>query len=518
MKRVHLYFVAICAFIALSGALLYSALRTKSVNIESFTSLQRLPEIKPDYTNTVIPPNIAPLNFMIQNNAAEYLVKICSVNGRPIEIYTRTGKVKIPIRKWRSLLNNNRGQKLFFDVYAKSPNGSWSRYEPIVNTVANEEIDPYIAYRLINPIYNTSSDVGVYQRNLENYDQSAILHGKSYKNGCVNCHTFLNYDPDTLLLGIRGGYGNSTLMVKDDKINKIGTKFGHTSWHPSGRLISYSIYDVRQFFHTARKEIRDVIEVNSGLAYYSLEAKLTSTVAAISDKNQLETHPTWSPDGKYLYFVSAPMLWSTFKVPPPHYDEVQYSLMRISYDVNTDTWGELETVLSAEQTGLSIIFPKVSPDGRFIIVSMCQYSCFSLFQSNSDLYIIDLNTGNYEKLQCNSEFCESWHCWSRNNRWIVFSTMRPSGLFTRLYFSYIDKNGKASKAFILPQKDPQFYDSYSKIYNVPEFISGPVKASYKDLARTVRSPAKTNVVSPFTGATPKAPGQAVSEPWKQSRE
>ena len=75
--------------------------------IKDHTTFSQAPRIQPDYTNTVIPPNIAPLNFMIQNDAAGYLVKIHSANGQPIEIYTRTGKVEIPIRKWRSLLDSS---------------------------------------------------------------------------------------------------------------------------------------------------------------------------------------------------------------------------------------------------------------------------------------------------------------------------------------------------------------------------------------------------------------------------
>ena len=70
---------------------------------------------------------------------------------------------------------------------------------------------------------------------------------------------------------------------------------------------------------------------------------------------------------------------------------------------------------------------------------------------------------------------ESFHDWSSNSHWFVFSSRRGDGLYTRLYLASIDDNGKISKPFLLPQKDPFFYDKSLFSYNVPEFISSEVK-------------------------------------------
>ena len=120
----------------------------------------------------------------------------------------------------------------------------------------------------------------------------------------------------------------------------------------------------------------------------------------------------------------------------------------------TGQWGHAETVLSAEQTGLSILLPRVSPDGRFLLFCMCRYGCFPVYQPSSDLYMMDLATGRYSRLAINSEYSESWHSWSSNSRWIAFSSKRQGGLFTRTYLSYVDDDGTAYKPFVLPQRDP----------------------------------------------------------------
>jgi len=321
-----------------------------------------------------------------------------------------------------------------------------------------------------------------------------------------------------MFVGMRSArYSSCALLVQDDKTTKLSAKFGHTTWHPSGRVAAYSIYDVHQFFHCRRDEVRNVVELDSSLAYYSLDRRKVQTTPAIADIDRLETHPCWGPEGRWLYFASGPVLWQDrHKIPPDHYDQLQYDIMRIPYDVETDQWGELETVLSAKQTGLSILQPRVSPDGRFLLVTMCGYSCFALFQPDSDLYLMDLKTGAYRQLdQLNSDQAESWHCFSSNSRWIVFSSKRPEGLFTRVYFSYMDRAGHVHKPFILPQKDPTFYDSSFMIYNVPELITGPITISRTSLAHGARSSEKLDVGTVITGATPQAdtykPGSSLRE-------
>ena len=511
-----IYILLLCFCIAIGARYVFFSLVTKNLEIKNYTDISSPANITPDYSNTVIPPNIAPLNFIIQEPGTQYFVNIRSEQGNEIKVLSKKSKIIIPQKKWSKLLKQNSGSELIFDIYIKNNDDKWDRYPSIKNTIAKESIDPYLVYRFMTPSSYHPKKMNIHQRNLENYDETIVLDSQSYGDGCVNCHTFVNNKPDKMLLGVRSlKYGSATLYVENGKATKLGTKIGYTSWHPSGKLATYSINKVTQFFHRARTETHEVLDYDSGILYYMADNSEVRKSIHLMDKRQLETYPSWSPDGKYLYYSQAPMLW-----PDPkhvnvdiYYEHIKYSLMRISYDIDNDQWGQPETVLSSKDAGgRSILLPRISPDGRFLLFCMAEYGCFPVYQPSSDLYMMDMQTGKYEKLNINSNFSESWHSWSSNSRWIAFSSKRKGGVLTRLFLSYIDESGRAYKAFIFPQKDPAYYDSLVKVYSVPELITGPVQVSRRDLRRATLSSEKVQIDLPITGATPKLqdPG-----PWRQ---
>ena len=494
---------AVWAFVPRGGA-----------SVEDAAAVSRPARIRPDYSGIVIPPNIAPLNFVVCEQGKRFLVRLRSEQGGTIEIISRSPKITIAEHRWRALLATNRGNELRLDVFAEV-DGQWQRYQTIVNRVAQDAIDEHLVYRLTGPIHNSWGKIAVHQRDLTSYRESVVLDGSAFESGCVNCHSFANNRPDPMFIGTRSEqFGSGTILVSDGEAKKIGTTFGYTAWHPSGRLAVYSINKVRQFFHAAGAEVRDVVDLDAALGYYVAETESVKMVPRASDKQRLETYPAWSPDGRYLYYCSAPILWENRDVRPwEKYAEIKYDLMRISYGVDADAWGAPETVLSAEDTGLSILEPRISPDGKLLLFCMCRYGCFPIYQPTSDLYMMDLSTGRHTKLQINSPFSESWHSWSSNSRWIAFSSRRNGGLFTRCYLSFVDEAGKAHKPFILPQRDPRSYDSLLKSISVPELVTGPVSVNAKTLARHARS-TDAFAVDAITSPSPLA---GTSEPWKQAR-
>jgi len=495
--------VVVCIAVIALGFILNSC---SPKAIESSSEAGREPTMSPDYSGIVIPANIAPLNFRIVEEGRAYQLTIRGGRGPSISVFSKTGQMRIPIRPWRALLNANRGQDISFDVYVQSADRQWRRFRSVTNTIAQEDIDETLVFRFMKPVYTWWKDIGIYQRNLVNYDTSIVLHGRSFGEGCLNCHSFVGNDPNTMTIALRSAtYGPYTILARDGAVDKIGAKWGYTAWHPSGEVAVYSLNKVNQFFHAGGMEVRDVVDLDSALVCYHVETRKGTSPKELADKDRLETYPTWSPDGKYLYYCSAPILWKDRNtVPPQNYDKVRYDLRRIAYDVTTDQWGQAETVLSAEQTGLSILLPRISPDGRFLLFCMCPYGCFPIYQPGSDLYLMDLATGQYRKLGINSEFSESWHSWSSNSRWIAFSSKRQGGLFTRTYLSYVDSAGTAHKPFILPQRDPTYYDSLLETYSVPELVKGPVPARPSLLARAARSKPSVTPQIPITGASPKA--------------
>ena len=531
-KAKLIYTIIACALITL--ALLYAD-RGRKVTITQYRSIDRPAKVQPDFAGTVIPPNIAPLNFVIQQDGTAYFVKIYSENGKPIEIFSRKPTILIPRRAWHELLDSNRGRQLNMDIFvessaatssSKGENIGWSRFQEFTARIAAEDIDTFLVYRKIHPGHGTWRNMGIYQRNLSSFDESTILNNGNFKNGCVNCHTFCGNRAEKMIIGFRSAdYGSSALLVEGDKVRKIGTKFGYTSWHPGGQIVAFSVNKVRQLFHSAASEVRDVMDLDSVMAYYNVNSQTVKTTQDLARKNRLETYPTWSADGRYLYFCSAPVTWSDKEVVPESYDQVKYDLVRASYDIDRDQWGPLETVLSAEDTGLSILLPRVSPDDRRLLFCMCDYGCFPVFQQSSDLYMMDLEsaqkTGEYKyrRLDINSSESESWHSFSSNSRWIVFSSKRNSGVFTRIYIAYVETGGKVHKPIRLPQKDPAYYDSCLWTYSVPELIIEPVRVTKEKLGRVVRSSENIPVKMPITMATPKAgelPGH--QEPWQTERE
>jgi hypothetical protein len=142
---------------------------------------------------------------------------------------------------------------------------------------------------------------------------------------------------------------------------------------------------------------------------------------------------------------------------------------------------------------------------------MCNHGGFALYQPESDLYLLNLESGEYQPLECNSEFAESWHCWSSNGRWIVFSSKRPTGIFTQLYLCHIDRDGHASKPFLLPQRDPGHDDALVALYNLPEFMTGPVPASPAALLHAMRGTDRVQVDG-ITSATSSLPSPESRRP------
>ena len=115
------------------------------------------------------------------------------------------------------------------------------------------------------------------------------------------------------------------------------------------------------------------------------------------------------------------------------------------------------------------------------------YGYFPLNHKEGDLYIRDMKTGKSRLMvKANSKDAEGYHSWSRNSRWLVFASRRMDGLFTRPYFTYIDKKGNCTKAFVLPQRHPKhYYDNQFDSYNIPELITGEVKVMAHKIAKTV---------------------------------
>lgn len=443
-------------------------------------------EIFPDYTNITVPYNIVPMNFRINEEADNYITKISSTNEEDIIIKGK--EVSIPLKRWTKLLRTNKGENLAYDVYVKQ-HGKWKKYN-FNNTIANEPIDEYISYRLIEPSYKLYKKISINQRNLTNFNEDKI-YSSPVKWQCVNCHAYQDYNrKGNMHLHLRGNDGG-TIITYDGTVEKINLKTeelkkggAYVSWHPIEKLIAYSMNDIGQSFHTKDNQKVEVQDTHSDLILYDVDKNEIRYI--IESKDSLETFPSWAPDGKTLYYVSAtlsPELSKAFRKSRDGYKEIKYSIYKMSFNPETKRFGEPEIVFDAAARGKSATFPKISPDGKYLMFTMAEYGNFHIWHKSANLYTINIETNELDSMAIvNSPDVESYHSWSSNGRWFIFSSRRIDGSYTRFYISYFDKNGMAQKPFILPQKYSEFYKQFLKSYNLPEFMVAPVNYSYRDFA------------------------------------
>lgn len=466
-----------------------------------------------------VPPNIAPLNFRIGEEGSAFRIVLRAGSAPPIEVSSADGRVLIPPRAWRELLAAARGGMVQVTVTAFLASRGGCEFTPFSVAVAADPVDDYLLYRRITPQYNLWYDVGIYQRHLPTFEEDTVLSGLRFKDSCTNCHALARGNPATLSILTRSETcGSVALVLREGRLRTLDTKWGYTSWHPTGRYAAYSLNHVTQFFHALGSEVRDVVDLDSEVVIYNADTGDVFTAPALADPRRLETYPTWSADGRTLFFCSAPILWEERRTsPPPRYAEVRYDLRKVSFDPDTGAVGPAETVLAAESVGKSILLPRVSPDGRLLVCCLCDYGCFPIYQPSSDLYALDLQDGSLHELAVlNSPLAESYHSWSTNGRWLAFSSKRRDGIWTRTYLAHCTASGEFGKPFILPQRDPEFYDGYLKTFTVPEFATGPVPVGPRTLARAARAGSRLSVTLPETTMSPKAGTAQSAIPWRGS--
>lgn len=453
--------------------------------------------IYPDYSGITIPCNIAPLNFVVKEPADKYIA-VYSLNGKEIfRVSSGDGIISVPSGKWDDLLKEAKGQEFTIEICIKKA-GSWLKYNTITNKISTDSIDNYLVYRLIDPGFETWNKMGIYQRNLSAFDETPIMENTMSGGNCMNCHSFCMNNSNTMLFHMRAENAG-TYIYKDGVIEKLDTKTDSTlgpgvypSWHPGGKFVAFSTNRIIQTFHAIPDKKIEVLDTLSDVIVYDLQEHSISTAPAIASKSRLETFPTWSPDGKSLYFCSAKSR------SPKEYQNIRYDLLRISFDPEKNSFGSVDTVFKASEMGKSISFPRISPDGKYVMFCLSDYGNFSIWHPESDLYLFNLETKEITKPEINSEQTESYHTWSSNDRWLVFSSRRLDGLYTRPYFSHMDNNGIFSKPFILPQKDPLFYDRFLKSYNIPELVKSKVNLDPRIISRELnKKPTKVKFRSKF---------------------
>jgi tetratricopeptide (TPR) repeat protein len=204
------------------------------------------------------------------------------------------------------------------------------------------------------------------------------------------------------------------------------------------------------------------------LAWYSRAAGQLQPLPGADDPRYVQANAVWSPDGQYLVFARAeardpypPGKKAAEYANSPDETQIQYDLYRIPF--NGGKGGQAERIEGASHNGMSNNFAKVSPDGKWIVFVQCHNGL--LMRPDSRLFIVPAVGGVARPLECNTRLMNSWHSFSPNGRWLVFSSKARSP-YTQMYLTHLDENGNDSPAILIENAT-----AANRAVNIPEFVN-----------------------------------------------
>lgn len=433
------FFVCLCAAVSCTDRI-------------SFEDSPDYPEIFPDYVGVTVPEGTPNLSFRMKD-------------GRRFR--------KETVR---------RGDTIFTTVSAWGKgSGKGVRYAPFPVYVSHDSIDSHLAYRLIEPGYESWHEMGIYQRELSSFREKAVVTNRINGMGCVNCHAFPAGDAGTMLFHARGA-GGGTVFISGDSVGIVnlpdlenGKQGTYPSWHPSGRYVAFSSNQTRQCFIYGDRQPVEVYDTSSDIFLYDTQTGTVNEYPALNSEAVLETFPSWSSDGTRLYYCAAD---SVTRLPAER-GKLRYRLMEIGFSEGKFT-GEPQCIFQCDT--LSVSFPRNF--GRYVLMTVSSFGTFPIWHREADLALLDLVTGEFRKVdELNSGSAESYHSWSGNGRWVVFGSRRHDNRYTRLYIAHFDGEGHFDKPFLLPQKDVSHNDLRLKSYNIPEFVTSEIPDRRRQLEK-----------------------------------
>jgi len=318
---------------------------------------------------------------------------------------------------------------------------------------------------------------------------------------CANCHSF-SADGGTLAMDIdgpqgdKGAYGIVDIapetVIRDENViswNRFERKpagFNTLGFmariSPDGRYVVATVNEalyVRNFWDYRFSQV--FFPTRGILAWYDRSTGEIEALPGADDPRYVHCNPVWTPDGKTLIFARAEARDPYERGKPlashagdPDETQIRYDLYRMPFDGGKG--GTPVPVAGASGNGMSNSFPKVSPDGKWLVWTQSHNGL--LMRPDGKLWIVALDGGEPHELESNLEPMNSWHSFSPNGRWLVFSS-KANTPYTQMFLTHLDEQGHASPAILIENST-----AANRAVNLPEFVN----VSY-DAFRSISVPA-----------------------------
>ena len=471
---------------------------------EQFKSLMnnqlQLPEITFDYPleGTIFPPEFPPPLFSWIDTLQEYdrwHIRLSTGNGE--EVFR--GMIESPTWRpdptvWQRIKTDLATEPVSFTVIGEDKGLLGRKYASgrISFSFSRDSVGASVFYRAVPLPFGYAvqhvEEIEWYLGPVDGGKPRLVLDNIPV---CANCHSFSNNGLVAMDIDYANDKGSYIIAPADDTVHLTYDKvitwsdyrrddgaltFGLLSHiSPDGKYVLSTVKDRSVFVPIDNLEYSQLFFPIKGIiAVYDREAKKYHALPGASDPAFVQSNPNWSPDSREVLFArsnryKSPKIDNSPSVLVDLADveeftsgkqEFKYDLCRIPF--NEGRGGEAIPVPGASRNNMSNYFARYSPDGRWVV--FCQADNFMLLQPDSKLYIMPAAGGEPRLMNCNTGNMNSWHSWSPNGSWMVFSS-KTRGPYTQLYLTHIDENGNDSPPVFL---ENLAFDS--RAANIPEFI------------------------------------------------